>query len=292
MTEKPSRDFRMLTIRLNGQEVEAPEGATLLDACRSQGIDIPTLCFLDGMRPIGACRLCVVEVEGSRPLVPACARQVEAGMVVATETERVGLSRRLLLEMLAASVDLTRSPQAQEYMKRYGAHPGRFGEAPASTARLDNDLFVRDMSHCILCYRCVAACGDEAQHTFAISVAGRGHEARIATELDGTLPDSACVFCGNCVGVCPTGALLFRSEHELRRAGKWDESRQARTDTICAYCGVGCVLTLHVQDNRIVKVTSPQDSEVTAGHLCIKGRFGWEFVQPLARHPALQPDSE
>jgi predicted molibdopterin-dependent oxidoreductase YjgC len=140
------------------------------------------------------------------------------------------------------------------------------------------------MSHCILCYRCVAACGEEAQHTFAISVAKRGDRARIAAEFDGSLPESACVYCGNCVGVCPTGALLFKSEHDLRKAGKWEEARQTRTDTVCPYCGVGCVLTLHVQDNAIVKVTSPRDSDVTAGHLCIKGRFGTQFVQ-IERNP-------
>ena len=144
--------------------------------------------------------------------------------------------------------------------------------------KIDNELFVRDYAKCILCYKCVEACGADAQNTFAIAVAGRGFDARIATELDVTLPDSACVFCGNCIGVCPTGALMFKSEHDLRAAGEWDESRQTQTDTICAYCGVGCVITLHTQDGAIVKATSPHDSDVTHGHLCIKGRFGWSFV--------------
>jgi predicted molibdopterin-dependent oxidoreductase YjgC len=130
----------------------------------------------------------------------------------------------------------------------------------------------------VLCYKCVEACGTDAQNTFAIAVAGRGFEARISTELDVPLGDSACVFCGNCIGVCPTGALVFKSEHDLRRAGQWDEDRQRQTDTICPYCGVGCALTLHVQDERIVKVTSPLDSSVTEGHLCIKGRFGWRYA--------------
>ena len=119
----------------------------------------------------------------------------------------------------------------------------------------------------------------DAQNTFAIAVAGRGFDARISTEWNVGLPDSACVYCGNCIGVCPTGALMFRSEHEMREAGTWDESAQTVTDTICPYCGVGCTLSLHVQDNEIVKVTSPLDSSVTDGHLCVKGRFGFEFVQ-------------
>jgi predicted molibdopterin-dependent oxidoreductase YjgC len=228
----------------------------------------------------------VVEVEGSRVLVPACSRQVERGMIVHTESERVQLARRLVMEFLASSVDLSLSERAQEYLRRYAARPGRFAEAagspPATVAqsvKVDNDLYVRDLSRCILCYRCVDACGEEAQNTFAITVAGRGFEARIATQFDRALPDSACVFCGNCIGVCPTGALMFKSEHDLRQQGRWDESSQVKTETICPYCGVGCALTLHVQDNRIVKVTSPADHSVTQGHLCIKGRFGFEFVQ-------------
>ena len=138
--------------------------------------------------------------------------------------------------------------------------------------------YIRDYSRCILCYKCVEACGEVAQNTFAIAVAGRGFEARISTELDVPLPESACVYCGNCIGVCPTGALAARTEHTMRAEGTWDEARQEATDTICPYCGVGCTLTVHVQDERIVKVTSPTDHDVTRGHLCIKGRFGWEFV--------------
>ena len=118
----------------------------------------------------------------------------------------------------------------------------------------------------------------DAQNTFAIAVAGRGFDAKIATEFDVPLPDSACVYCGNCIGVCPTGALMFKSEHDMREAGEWDESQQNETDTICPYCGVGCTLTLHTQENSIVKVTSPLEQQVTYGNLCIKGRFGWKFV--------------
>jgi len=276
----------MIEITLDTIRREVPHQFTLLQACRSAGIEVPTLCFLDGMTPASACRICMVEVEGSRVLVPACSRQVERGMVVWTDSERVRLARRMVMEFLASSVDLSLAPEAQEYVNRYGARPERYGSkdlpAPATVAqpvKVDNDLYVRDLSRCILCYRCVDACGEEAQNTFAISVAGRGFDARIATEFDRPLPDSACVFCGNCIGVCPTGALIFKSEHEMRRDGSWDESRQTQTDTICPYCGVGCALTLHVQDNRIVKATSPQDHTVTGGHLCIKGRFGWQFVQ-------------
>jgi NADP-reducing hydrogenase subunit HndD len=145
--------------------------------------------------------------------------------------------------------------------------------------KIDNELYVRDYSRCILCYKCVEACGVDAQNTFAIAVAGRGFDARISTEYAVPLNESACVYCGNCIGVCPTGALMFTSEHDKREDGTWDESAQTVVDTICPYCGVGCELELHVQDNEIVKVTSAWDNDVTNGHLCIKGRFGFAFVQ-------------
>jgi predicted molibdopterin-dependent oxidoreductase YjgC len=291
---------------LDGRTVTAPAGSTILDACRAEGIDIPTLCFLESLTPVNVCRLCVVEVTGSRVLVPACSRRAEPGMEVQTGSERVRHSRRMVLELLGSATDLSLAPGVAEMMAAYEADPARFGpaasaapagvrearepgrhdppsgaqaETVAQPVKVDNDLYVRDYSRCILCYKCVEACGTDAQNTFAIAVAGRGFDARIATEYDAPLTSSACVYCGNCIGVCPTGALMFRSEHEMRAAGTWDESAQATTDTICPYCGVGCTLTLHVQDNRVVKVTSPMDSSVTEGHLCIKGRFGFPFVQ-------------
>jgi len=275
---------REVEVTIDGQTVRVLEGATILQACSSIGIETPTLCYLETLTPVNVCRVCVVEVEGSRVLVPACSRHVEPGMVIQTDSERVRLSRRLVFELLGSSVDLSlATPQFRDDMARYGANPERFGQGHTATVRqpvkIDNELYVRDYSKCVLCYKCVEACGTDAQNTFAIAVAGRGFGAAIATEFDTPLPDSACVYCGNCIGVCPTGALMFKSEHDMREAGTWDESKQTVTDTICPYCGVGCTLELHVQDNSIVRVTSPADHDVTSGHLCIKGRFGWQFVQ-------------
>jgi predicted molibdopterin-dependent oxidoreductase YjgC len=296
-------------LTIDGEAVSTPAGSTILDACRAQGIDTPTLCYLETLTPVNVCRVCVVEVTGSRVLVPACSRRVEPGMEVQTDSERVRHSRKMVLEFLGSSVDLSTAPDALGYIERYDADPGRYGApAPAAAAgerdaheaghhhapaaaeaehaqtvaqpvKVDNDLYVRDYSKCILCYKCVEACGEDAQNTFAIAVAGRGFDARISTEEAVPLPESACVYCGNCIGVCPTGALMFKSEFDMRAAGTWDESKQTVTDTICPYCGVGCTLSLHVQDNTIVKVGSPMDSSVTEGHLCIKGRFGFQFVQ-------------
>jgi predicted molibdopterin-dependent oxidoreductase YjgC len=276
------RAGQQIEIKIDGKPVSVPEGSTILDAARKLGIDTPTLCYLQSLTPVNACRVCVVELEGSRTLVPACSRKVEAGMSVKTDSERVRLSRRIVLEFLGSSVDVSAAPAFGGYAQRYGARPERFGPGAATKAqppKIDNDLYVRDYAKCILCYKCVEACGVDAQNTFAIAVAGRGFSAHIATEYDVSLPDSACVYCGNCIGVCPTGALMFKKEYDMRQAGTWDESRQRKTDTICPYCGVGCDLTLHVQDDTIVRVTSPLDHSVTHGNLCIKGRFGWQFVQ-------------
>ena len=274
---------RMLTASVDGHEVSVPEGTTILEACRRMRIDTPTLCYLETLTPVNVCRVCVVEVEGSRVLVPACSRKVEAGMKIQTDSDRVRHSRRLVLELLASSVDMAlTSPDVTGWMQRYGAVPQRFGPSAATVAqpvKVDNELYVRDYSRCILCYKCVEACGVDAQNTFALGVAGRGFEAHISTEFTVPLPESACVYCGNCIGVCPTGALMFKSEHDMRQAGTWNEQQQTVTETVCPYCGVGCMLELHVQDNSIVKVTSPLDHSVTAGHLCVKGRFGFQFVQ-------------
>jgi len=314
-TPPPAEVRPPVELSIDGVAVTVPAGTTILEACREQGIDTPTLCYLENLRPVNVCRVCVVEVTGSRVLVPACSRRVEPGMDVRTDSERVRHSRKMVLEFLGSSVDVALAGPAVPdgsigaYMARYGADPARYGPAaPPSPAgerdarvaghhhvpsgdeaahaatveqpvKVDNDLYVRDYARCILCYKCVEACGEDAQNTFAIAVAGRGFDARISTEQNVPLPESACVYCGNCIGVCPTGALMFRSEFEMREAGTWDESAQTVTETICPYCGVGCALDLHVQDNTIVKVTSPLDSSVTEGHLCIKGRFGFEFVQ-------------
>lgn len=309
---------RTVTLEIDGQEVTVPEGTSILDASKRVGIETPTLCYLETLTPVNVCRVCVVEVEGSRALVPACSRAVEPGMVVHTDSERVRHSRKLVMELHGSSVDMGyASNEVQSYFDTYNAEPERFGPpAPAELlgsrdaakaghhhatplgyaatvaqpVKNDNPLYIRDYSRCILCYKCVEACGEDAQNTFAITAAGRGFEARISTEFDLPLGDSACVFCGNCIGVCPTGALMFTTEYEMRQNGTWREEEQTVTDTICPYCGVGCTLSLHIQDNEIVKVTSPLDHDVTLGHLCIKGRFGFQFVQNRAESPPQDGD--
>ena len=256
---------RSVVVSIDGDDVSVPEGATLLDACHKKGVATPTLCYLENLTPVNACRVCVVELEGSRTLVPSCSRTAEPGMKVQTDSERVRHSRKLVLELLASSVDMSLAgDDIKDCMKRYGAKPEKFGKAgpdieagardrrraghhhatDGATAetvsqpvKIHDEMYVRDYSRCILCYKCVEACGVDAQNTFAIAVAGRGFDARISTELDTRLDDSACVYCGNCIGVCPTGALMFKSEYDHREAGTWDESKQTMTRTVCPYCG-------------------------------------------------------
>lgn len=281
-----------VSLTINGQTVEVLAGTSIHKACESAGVATPTLCWAENLTPVNVCRVCVVEVEGSRALVPSCARAVEDDMVVQTDSPRVRRSRKMVLEFLGSSVDLSQASELGAWMRRYGADPDRYDQPDLAAERISeepkiqDDLYIRDYDKCVLCYKCVEACGDDAQHTYAIAVSGRGFGARISTEFDTVLPDSACVYCGNCIGVCPTGAIQFKTEFDMRAAGEWHPSEQEVTTTVCSFCGVGCNLELHTQDNKIVKVTSPADHSVTEGHLCIKGRFGWQYVQPPTRKPA------
>ena len=284
-TQQPGTEVAV-TINIDGSDVSVPEGASVLDACNAAGVDTPTLCYAENLTPVNACRVCVVELDGSRTLIPSCSRPAEDGMVVHTDSERVRHSRKMVLEFLGSGVDLSQADDLNAWGEHYGADASRYGtpDAPPQTmneeVKVQDDLYIRDYDKCVLCYKCVEACGDDAQHTFAIAVSGRGFDARISTEFDITLPESACVYCGNCVAVCPTNALQFKTEWDLRQAAEWKPEEQTVTTTVCSYCGVGCNLEMHVQDNTIVKVTSPNDHDVTNGNLCIKGRFGWQYVQP------------
>ena len=308
--ESPPRDdAAQVTLSIDGREVTVPEGETILGACTAAGVETPTICWAPNLTPVNVCRVCVVELEGSRTLVPACSRPAETGMQISTDSDRVRHSRRMVLEFLGSANDLSQAAEIADWSRTYGADPARYERSSSNGAsdvpaddgrdplerpgpervdepvRIQDDLYIRAYDRCVLCYKCVEACGDDAQHTFAIAVAGRGFDARIRTEYDAELPDSACVYCGNCVAVCPTGALQFRTEFDLRAVGEWRPDDQAVTRTVCSYCGVGCNLELHVQDERIVKVTSPADHSVTSGHLCIKGRFGWQYVHAPAFEP-------
>ena len=291
-----------ITLSIDGRSITLPQGTSILDACHTLDIDTPTLCYTETLEPAYACRACVVEV-GPGALIPACAREVEEGMEVSTASERVTRSRRMVFELLGSATNLERADDdilrwndslgatkdrfgpSTHASERTTPHPGHHSSAQAGAAesvkepvKIEDDLYVRDYSACILCFRCVDACGEQHQNTFAIATVGRGFDARISTEFDFALPDSACVYCGNCIAVCPTGALVGKIQWDLRQADRWDPSLQETKRTVCGYCGVGCNLDVTLQEGSIVEVASPADHDVTLGNLCIKGRFGWQFV--------------
>jgi NADH dehydrogenase/NADH:ubiquinone oxidoreductase subunit G len=206
-----------ISLTIDGQNVVVEQGATLLEAARGAGIDVPTICYHEATTSNGLCRICVVEVDGQRLLQPACVVKAAAEMKVHTRSERVVRARRTVLEMLASTMDLSQAPEILGMMREYSADAGRFpgAERRESAVMDDNPMYVRDYSKCLLCWRCVQVCDEDAQYTFAINFSGRGYETQIATFFDRPIPETTCVLCGQCVGVCPTGALKSRREYLL-----------------------------------------------------------------------------
>ena len=214
-----------VTLTIDGKRTTVPEGATLLDAAVQCGADVPTICYHEHCTSYGLCRLCVVEVEGQRVLAAACVAKAQADMTVSTASERVIRARRTILEMLDSAVDLSEAPEIEDQLNDYRADRERFSEGWERECEVvdDNPMFIRDYSQCILCWRCVQVCADDAQYAFAINFSGRGHETSISTFYDQQLTLSTCVFCGQCVGVCPTGALKPKREWLLETGHEQDE---------------------------------------------------------------------
>ena len=203
-----------ITLTMDGQQVSVERGVTLLEAARQIGKDIPTICYHEATTSNALCRLCVVEVEGQRLLQPACIIKAAADMKVQTRSQRVDRARKTILEMLASTMDLSDAPAILTMFEAYGASSDRFPEAERRETPLkdDNPMYVRDYSKCLLCWRCVQVCAEDAQYTFALNFDGRGYETQIGTFFDKIIPETTCVLCGQCVGVCPTGALKPRRE--------------------------------------------------------------------------------
>jgi predicted molibdopterin-dependent oxidoreductase YjgC len=270
------------TVTLNGLTVEFDAGQTILEVARGAGIDtIPTLCYLKDTTSTGACRICMVEVEGARTLLPACATPAAPGMVIRTESERIDASRRMVLELLLASGDhncliceANGNCELQALAYRYQVAIPAFAYPPPPTPEPEdnNYLIRRDFSKCIMCGRCVRVC-NEVQVNRAIGIGYRGAESKIVALADYPYSDSDCVFCGECVQACPVGALV-----ELKAIGLARPWETQKVRTTCPYCGVGCQLWLHVKDGRIVKVTGVEDGAPNKGRLCVKGRFGYDFI--------------
>jgi NADH dehydrogenase/NADH:ubiquinone oxidoreductase subunit G len=208
-----------ITLNIDGKEISVEQDKTLLEAAREMGKDVPTICFHEATTANALCRICVVEVEGQRVLQPACIVKAADKMKVQTRSEKVIRSRRTILEMLASTMDLSDAPEILTMMEDYGASHERFpgAERRESEVKDDNPMYVRDYSKCLLCWRCVQVCAEDAQYTYAINFEGRGYETQIGTFFDKTIPETTCVLCGQCVGVCPTGALKPKREFLLEQ---------------------------------------------------------------------------
>ncbi len=267
-----------LHLTINAQPVAAEAGQTVLAVARAAGIPIPTLCDHPALAPVGSCRLCLVEVDGQRAPVAACTLPVAAGQVVRTETPALVELRRTVLELLLQNYrDSGTDGGAAEnefrhWVRHYGlALPLAVPARPGPSVDSDPNPFIRvDWNQCILCTRCVRACA-EVQGRFVWGVAGRGATTRIVAGAETSMLDARCESCGLCAAVCPTGALTDRLAW-----GQGTADRQVTTT--CGYCGVGCQLSLHIRDERIVRVTTPPGPTVNGVALCVKGRYGYEYV--------------
>ena len=200
---------KKVTITIDQNKITTSEDLTILKAAAEIGIQIPTICFHDACSSNALCRICVVEIKGARTLIPACVAKVSEGMEVETRSERVDLARKTILEMLASTSDLSQSPEILSMFEDYGVDINRFPDAEPRNPEIidDNSMFIRDYEKCILCWRCVQVCADDAQYAYAINFKNRGYHTQISTFFEKPLPETSCVFCGQCVGVCPTNAL-------------------------------------------------------------------------------------
>ena len=271
-----------VTLTIDGKTIESPKGSTVLEACLANDIYIPTLCYDPDLKPYGACRLCVVEIEGMRGLPTSCTTEATDGMVVHADTEKVNQSRRSTMELIMANhhgncLTCSKNQDCEllkiaRYLQIDEEHFNRLrkSEIPAFPIDDSHPAFIRDPNKCVLCGRCVRAC-HEIAGVGAIDIAFRGNAAKVTTFGDNPIVESVCESCGECIAHCPTGALVPKHEKQATHEVK----------TICPYCGVGCSLYLGVRGNDIVSVRGDRESPVNKGGVCVKGRFGFDF----ANHP-------
>ncbi len=286
-----------VNLTIDGRPVSVPAGTNVLEAAAKLGVDIPRLCYDPELTAVGACRLCIVEIEKMRGLPASCATPAAEGMVVRTNTEKIRKYRRMTLELLLANhpqdcltCEKNGDCKLQEYAYVYGARADSYkGERKHHVPDDSNPFFVRDHDKCIVCGRCIRTCA-EVMGIGAVDYSWRGFKAKVTTSYDVPIEESPCVFCGNCVTVCPTGALQPKS-----RVGQGRSWELKRVRTVCPYCGVGCAIELVInRDGKVVGV-DPADGPANHNKLCVKGRFGFEFIQspdrlkkPLVRKAVLE----
>ncbi len=272
--------MELVKLTIDGKEIEVPSGTTVLNAAEQMGIHIPRFCYEEDLSPFGACRLCVVEIEGMRNLPASCVTTVAPGMVVHTASPAVMEARRTILELLIANhpqdcltCEKMGDCRLAEYCYEYGIKKTPFdGEKHNYELEDSNPFIVRDLNKCILCGKCVRACA-EITGKNNLDFAYRGFNTKATTFFDLPFVESDCVFCGNCVSVCPTGALTEKNMQGKVRRWEYEKVR-----TTCPFCGTGCSFDLCVKDDKVVGVVSDPSGAVNGRALCIKGRFGWDFI--------------
>jgi formate dehydrogenase major subunit len=277
-----------VSFTLNGKPVTCRPDETILEAAQQVGVEIPRLCYMEGMRPDGNCRTCMVEIKGERVLAPSCCRYPKEGMEVTSNSPRAVTSQKMSIELLLADVPetaYTLNSELDLWARKLSVGKPRFGARPQPAEDLSHPAMSVHLDACIQCNRCVRACREE-QVNDVIGYAFRGGQSKIVFDLDDAMGDSTCVACGECVQACPTGALM-----PARAAGKIVPDKQV--DSVCPYCGVGCQLTYNVKDNTIVYVQG-KDGPANSNRLCVKGRYGFDYVQhkhrltkPLIRKPGV-----
>ena len=271
------------TIHLDGEKVSFFRDETIYQVAERHRKEIPTLCYDERLEAFGACRLCVVELEGARNPVASCTTKAEPGMRVTTKSSSLEMHRRVLLELVTSEnrevdVDELSGYASQEMatlVDQYDARSGRFEGHKSGTSRPDdpNPFILRDYENCISCYRCVRVCAEQ-EGDYAISIMNRGFDTQITTEFGGLLKDSSCTFCGQCIQTCPTGAL---ADLKALRA-KDIEKPVEKTRSICPYCGVGCAVDIMTKGDQIVGIQPAMDGPANEGALCVKGQFAFDFV--------------
>jgi predicted molibdopterin-dependent oxidoreductase YjgC len=275
-------ESKIITVTIDGQTVKVKQGVTVLEASREAGVYIPTLCYHPSLEPYGGCRLCIVEIEGLRGFPTSCTTPATEGMVVTTKSPKLQELRRGIFELIIAEHPMqcitcakNLRCELQEVASRIGLEkislPSTYKALPVLQ---DSPFFDRDYNLCILCGRCVRVC-QEIRGAGAIAFTYRGSQALVGTAFNKSLQDANCKFCGACVDICPTGALLERS-------GKWQGIPDRSITTTCPYCGVGCQLNLQIKDGEILRVEPVMENAVNQGQACVKGRFG---IAEFVHHP-------
>lgn len=278
--DETEKCIAMPELRVNGRTIQALEGETILSALSREGISVPTLCHVKGLLPSGACRVCVVDIEGYPNLVPSCSFPVAEGMKIQTHSPRALAARKTLVELLLGShpddcLYCSRSGdcELQALASNLGIRDRRFRNINVkSELDYSSPGIIRDRSKCILCGRCVAVCNEVVVNE-VLDFGGRGAKSKIVCDTNKPLGHSTCVMCGSCVQACPVGALT-----EKMTAAKGGRMGAHTVRTTCPYCGVGCQLQMHVKGEDVVRVTGVEDASPNRGTTCVKGRFGYDFL--------------